>query len=248
MSTAIIIQARLGSTRLPQKMILPFYQDKNILSILIEDLLENSNTPIILATTTNPNDDKIVEIANKHNIGVYRGNENNVLERFIKAAEQFNIDNIIRVCADNPFLQTSYVNELVTEIEKHKDLDYISYTLDNKTPTIKSHIGLFAEATTYNTLKKVATLTTEKLYLEHVTNFIYGNKNFNIRLIPTANIFFNRLDLRFTLDTHEDFNLLKDLYLSYKKFDYDIIKLIEFIDNNQPTLTQMNTQIIKNSK
>ncbi|MDF1672096.1 MAG: hypothetical protein P1U41_01210 [Vicingaceae bacterium] len=248
MSTAIIIQARLGSTRLPEKMILPFYQDKNILSILLENLLEHSNTPVILATTTNPNDDKIADIANEYKINIFRGDENNVLDRFIKAAEQFNIDNIIRVCADNPFLQINYVNQLISEIENHNELDYISYTIDNKTPAIKSHIGLFAEATTSNTLKKVARLTANPLYLEHVTNFIYSNEKFNIKLIPTPNIFFNRLDLRFTLDTQEDFNLLKDLYLSYKKFNNDIIKLIEYIDNNKSTLTQMNTQIIKNSK
>ena len=86
--TGIIIQARCGSSRLPNKMVLPFYQSQSILSILLSRLKKKiTSTPIIVATTTNLKDDLITTICKQHNIPYYRGSENDVLQRFIDAAE-----------------------------------------------------------------------------------------------------------------------------------------------------------------
>jgi len=110
----IIIQARMGSTRLPKKMLLPFEEQKGVLEILIDKILHlKSEVSIVLATTTNPADDELALLAKQKNILVFRGDEDDVLKRFIDAAEQFNVQRIIRVCADNPFLDINALEELI---------------------------------------------------------------------------------------------------------------------------------------
>ena len=109
----IIIQARTGSTRLPQKMILPFYENEGIFSLILNRLTSNfKKENIILATSSNPNNDVLAEIARRYGINCFRGSENDVLQRFIDAANQFNATKIIRVCADNPFLDMDFLNFL----------------------------------------------------------------------------------------------------------------------------------------
>jgi len=100
----IIIQARLSSSRLPRKVLMPFVNNKSILQILIENLLKVfSKDQIILATTKSDIDDELEKFAINNKLNYFRGEESNVLKRFIDCAEHFKVSNIIRVCADNPF-------------------------------------------------------------------------------------------------------------------------------------------------
>jgi spore coat polysaccharide biosynthesis protein SpsF (cytidylyltransferase family) len=103
----IIIQARTGSARLPGKTLLPFFEDKSILDIIIENIQNHFQEKIIIATTQNTQDEKIVEIAKRNKVLWFRGNEENVLKRFIDAAKNFGLNTIIRICGDNPFISSS---------------------------------------------------------------------------------------------------------------------------------------------
>ena len=101
-NTKIIIQARTGSTRLPQKMILPFYENEGIFSLLLKKLTSSfDKNDIILATSLNENNDVLVEIAKHHGVNYFRGSENDVLQRFIDAAKEFNAENI-KLLKNNP--------------------------------------------------------------------------------------------------------------------------------------------------
>jgi spore coat polysaccharide biosynthesis protein SpsF len=152
----LIIQARAGSTRLPGKMLMPFYDNFTILEIMIKNLLNFfDKDQIILATTNNKIDDTIVAAGTKFNINIFRGDENDVLKRFTDAAEYYDISTIIRVCADNPFLQAKEVKRLYTEYTQLPEpVDYFSFAFPDETPVIKSHLGFFAEITTLAALKK----------------------------------------------------------------------------------------------
>lgn len=209
---ALVIQARTGSTRLPNKMTLPFYENKSLLEIVIDNLLEVfPKEKIILATTTNNTDTVLVEMAVKKNISVFRGSENNVLERFTETAEYYNLTHIIRVCADNPFLLQEQLKQL-SEIGCESSCDYVAYFFNNSLPSIKSHSGFFAEWVSVNALKKIMTLTSDKLYLEHVTNFIYSNpQKFTIQKIEMPEEDFCE-KVRLTIDTKEDFEMSKNFY------------------------------------
>ena len=99
----IIIQARSNSSRLPNKVVLPFYKNKGILELIIEKL-KNTNYKIFIATTINKDDDVIEQIALKNNLQYFRGSEKNVLSRFIRIAQENNLKYVLRVCSDNPFI------------------------------------------------------------------------------------------------------------------------------------------------
>ena len=106
MKDGIVIQARTGSTRLHNKILLPFDGERCILDILIGNIKAAfPEMCIVLATTVRKQDDVLEETARKLGIHCFRGDEDNVLDRFIKAGEAFGLDRMVRVCSDNPFLQ-----------------------------------------------------------------------------------------------------------------------------------------------
>ena len=99
MKDGIIIQARTGSTRLHNKILLPFYGKQRIIDILIGNIKQAcAGKTIVLATTDRPQDDILEEVAREAGICCYRGDENNVLDRFIQAAAEFNLDRFILFC------------------------------------------------------------------------------------------------------------------------------------------------------
>lgn len=244
----IIIQARVNSNRLQNKVLLPFYKQQSILKILINRLnYLKSNIKIIIATSSNELDNSIEEISLKNNLLCYRGSEHDVLDRFVKTAEKFNIDKIIRICSDNPFILSSYIEKLINYAQED-DYDYISFKNFENKPVIKTHLGLFAEFVKLNALKKVIQLTNLTIFHEHVTNYIYEHpEKFKIKLINLPEIIHSRNDIRLTCDTIDDFNLLKKIYedyvLKYHTDNITIENIINLIDNNEFYLTEMQKGI-----
>lgn len=247
-STAIILQARTGSTRLPNKMLTPFVNNKTLLEFIIDRIKGSfSSEKIIVATSQIPKDKEICHVA--HNCGVkcFKGEENNVLKRFIDAAEFYKIDKIIRVCADNPFISPMHIKQLINKIE-NGNKDYISFQYKDGTPSIKSHTGLFAEATTLKALENVNELTNDCFYHEHVTNFIYENPAlFAIEFIDVPEVLEQNKGIRLTIDTATDFLNAQELFKKLPS-NYTLDELINAIYNNTGMLASMQQQILKNSK
>ena len=245
----IIVQARTGSTRMPEKVILPFYQDQSILDLLLEKA-KMTDVPVVLATTVNPSDDRICVLAGKHGIPVFRGSENDVLDRFIQAARKFNFEKIIRVCADNPFLDSSAMQTLISEFEK-SDADYLSFQLAGKKPSILTHFGFWTEAVRLEALEKAQELTDEKLYHEHVTNFVYSNPElFNVQFIQADPLVFSRTDIRMTLDTPEDFEIQQKIFaaINKEKPNFAIPEIVNWLGRHPEALETMKKEIEKNQK
>lgn len=236
-----ILQARSGSTRLPNKVLMPLYQSKGILELILESLKEHfKNIPIIVATTDNSLDDEIEVLSIKKGVKVYRGSEDNVLQRMKEAAELFQIDHIVRVCADNPMLDMDSIQTLIQTFEE-KESDYMSFETDDKVPVIKSHFGLFVEIVKRTALEKALRLTQEKLYLEHVTNFIYGNPDrFDVELIPLPPYIGKRKDLRFTIDNAADFSMCMEILDYYNGLVPNLNDLIQWVDSNGFPKRMMN--------
>lgn len=222
-----IIQARTSSTRFPNKVILPFYQNKNILEIIINKLKQNFNYPIVVATSTNPADLKIREIAENAGTQIFHGDENDVLNRFIEASETFKMDQIIRICADNPFLDISLLKEILSYT--NEDFDYIAQSVFG-IPSMKTHYGIWCEYIKVEALKKVEQLTNLSLYREHVTNYIYSNPSiFKIKLI-NADYIANKLNnIRLTVDTKSDFvaasYIFRQIFEMNPEFNFEDISM-----------------------
>lgn len=244
-----IVQARLGSSRLPNKIFLPFHGEATIFSLMVEKLQSIPDCDLIIATTDNERDNLIESKARELGVKCFRGSENDVLKRFIDAAEANGAEKIIRVCSDNPFLDRSAIEQLVETAERSKK-DYISFNV-NGLPSIKTHFGFWTEYVTLDALKKVQMLTDEQLYHEHVTNYIYANPDvFSIDWIEADSSIINRTDIRLTIDTQVDFNNAKTIYNDLTvDTKYPTIKqIVEYLDSHSEYLDTMKAEIVKNSK
>jgi hypothetical protein len=129
METAFLVQARMGSTRLPHKVLRPFYNNNCILDLLVDKLNQIAGTKIIIATSVGSENDVIEQFCKERNIVCFRGEENDVLKRFIDAAEANGVDRIIRICSDNPFLELNSIKKLV-EVANKADAEYISFDIN----------------------------------------------------------------------------------------------------------------------
>lgn len=252
--TAIIIQARTGSTRLPGKMALPFDGDHPVLAVILRRIvaaMTGMDAEIIVATTTDSRDDLIESIASSSGIKVFRGSESDVLGRFIGAARSVEATKVIRVCADNVFLDMESLRFLYEAFRADCRYDYMSFRKSDGTPSIKTHYGFWTEAVTLKALLKVAAMTDEPLYHEHVTNYIYAHPDlFRCCLHPIDPEVERHEDLRLTMDTAEDYSLQRDLYaaLGGDERQLNPASLIKYLDMHRELYATMRRNIEGNSK
>lgn len=240
MGVLCIIQARLGSTRLPGK-VLKELSGKSVLEHVIYRVSKsNLIDQIIVATTTNKEDDKIVDECFKIGVNYYRGDENNVLSRYYETAFDKGYETIIRITSDCPLIDPKIIDNMIryfnNENEKYQ-LDYLSNSLKETFPR-----GFDVEIFTFNSLKEAyenATLEYEK---EHVTPYIYLNQDkFTIKNYYNSNKYQN---YRLTLDTYEDYLVIKNIYDNIYKEDSmffyeDIISYL----NQYPEIANINQHI-----
>lgn len=256
MPTQIILQARTGSTRLPNKMLMPFHEGKGILQILLERIrsaFPEGFDRITVATTTSPGDDRIAELCAGTGFRCFRGSESDVLERFIGAAEEAGADRIIRVCADNVFLDTPALRSLYDRMERGV-ADYASFRTSDGVPSIRTHYGFWAEGVTLDALRRVRRATDEALYHEHVTNYIYTHpEDFTIDLRPISETIpdiESYPDLRLTIDTLEDFDISREIYATLSAAGREITTpdILRYLDSRPEFFGRMKTIINQNTK
>ena len=236
----IILQARTGSTRLPGKICKRIYKDQSILEYLISHLKQvKSPHRLIVATTNSKKDLPIVEMANKCGVEFFRGSEEDVQKRFIDAAEFHNIDLIIRIPSDNPFILPSLVDEMLNLWEEDGSLDYLSNVLENTFP-----IGMHIEIFTLKALIKSRELSQHAACLEHVTPCIYNNSNtFKLKNYSSPIDYSN---YRLTVDYEEDYLFSTKLASTLgDKIPKNIEDLIAEVDQ-LPELFKINNMYKKN--
>tara|TARA_B110000014_G_C20054428_1_gene548692 strand:+ start:83 stop:850 length:768 start_codon:yes stop_codon:yes gene_type:complete len=199
-----IIQARMGSTRLPGKVMKEVFENIPSIKFTINQLKFSKNIDKIIIATTELSEDNIIELfAKEMKIDCYRGNSENVLDRYYQCAKKFGLEVIVRITADCPLIDP-FITDNIIQIFKKDNIDYVSNVFPRTFPD-----GLETEVIGFNALEiawKNAKLPSEK---EHVTPYIKNNKEkFEIRN------FENNIDLshlRWTLDYNEDLRLIKQI-------------------------------------
>ncbi len=206
MKIVAIIQARTGSTRLPGKVLLKL-AGKTMLSQVIERVKRAKKIDeIIIATTTSKKDEVVIKIAKAENVKFFSGNENDVLDRYYNAAKKFEADIIARITSDCPLIDPKIIDNTIELFEKEK-ADYASNVFERTFPR-----GLDVEIFSFKALEKAWKEAKENVYREHVTSYIYGNpKMFKLASLTAEKKFFAP-ELRFCVDTKEDFELMKKIY------------------------------------
>ncbi|MGC9331685.1 MAG: cytidylyltransferase domain-containing protein [Bacteroidales bacterium] len=246
MKTGVIIQARMGSTRLPGKVMREFHNGKSILEIIVKKVEKVTDLPITIATSVNNENNVIREYGFRNNIEVYSGSENDVLSRFYNIAKEKNYTHCIRICADNPFLDVEQFKNLLTEVKKQPEHDYMSYFIYEK-PVIQTHFGFWAESISYFAIKQLMRLDDKKTH-EHVTIGVYENpKQFMIVKLNPPDSIINSKMLRLTIDTIQDYKIVQKLY---KKFgdNGNNVSLLEYVNKDEEIMNMMQEQINNNNK
>lgn len=226
----IVIQARLGSTRLPGKVLYDL-GGVPLLEFLIKRIA-SSKLPIIVATTNKKEDEKIVSFAKKLNIESFRGDEKNVLSRYYHCALEYRLDDIIRLTSDNPFLDGKFIAANLKE--------YLSYNSDNiymATGINKTYpLGISMEIFSFSQLEKAYYEAEDEKEKEHVTPYIYNK-------LPIEKVGINYKEAknhyRLTIDTPQDYELAKVLVERFSSQSKSVDEIIQIIDSNS-FLTNIN--------
>ena len=207
MKTAIIIQARMSSTRLPGKVLMPL-AGRPMLAQQIRRLRQCRRADeIIIATTENPSDDPIADLARAERVGFFRGDEHDVLSRFVEAAGEAGAGAVVRVTADCPLIDPEVTDRVIGELLRHPEsCDYAANILDRTWPR-----GLDVEAFWLDTLLRMDRLGRSAAAREHVTIVARSecSELFLRRSVADAE---DNSDLRWTVDTAEDLEVVRAIY------------------------------------
>lgn len=238
MKTGAIVQARLSSTRLPNKVLLPL-AGKAVLWHVLDRLMHSGKLEaIVLATSNLPEDRKLKEIADEFNIPIFFGSLNDLLSRYYHAAKEYDIDPVVRITADCPLISPEIVDEVIDGFMKG-GYDYYSLTgsfPDGLDTTVISLNGLSAAY-------KEAKLPSER---EHAGVGFFEKNSRRLKIGGLAK-FKDRGGYRWTLDEPEDYEFLKLIYSRLYKdgnlFSYNqVFDLLE----KEPELKNINSRIVRN--
>ena len=209
-----IIQARVGSTRLPNKVLKEIINRPLIWHIINRLKSVNRIDDVIIATSKLPENDILFKFSQKNDLFCYRGSENDVLSRFYEASRSVNAAHIIRITADCPLVDPGVINELIEKYMKNS-YDFCGVAcgagVSNEKNILRYPDGLDAEIFSFRALENAFENAVDPLHREHVTPFIWKNKNkFNIgTLFPMDKDFSS---FRFTIDNKEDFEMISSIY------------------------------------
>lgn len=241
MKIGTIIQARISSTRLPFKVLkkLPYNSNLTVLDQMIRRVKKTKLVEsIIIATTTEPEDEQIIEIAKRNKVDFIKESKEDVLSRYYYAAKKFNLDIIVRLTGDCPCIDWNIIDNVV-QVYKDGNFDFVSNVLERTFP-----YGLDVEVFSLKVLQEAFLNAKEYKHREHVTPYIFLSGKFKIKNVCAPKEF-HKPEIRITLDTEEDYALLCVVYdFLYPKnifFDtYDIIKLFK----EKPWLYLINKKVV----
>lgn len=234
MKTIVIIQARMGSSRLPGK-ILTSLGKHDVLKYVVERCRKIEGiTDVVVATSVLPQDDVVEQWCIANEISYYRGSEEDVLDRYVQCAKEYHPDYIMRVTADCPFVDYEMASELVKQIERHP-VDIID--VQGELPR-----GLAVELISYEALCRIHKVGTESRHREHVTYYAYEFRDQFQRCTYEAPS--NRCypELRITLDTEEDYQLMIEIDDHFQDVYVSSQRVIQFLLENQE-IAQLNKYI-----
>ena len=216
-----IIQSRTGSKRLKNKALLKL-GNYSILELVIRRVKKSKNiNQIILATTNKKNDSILAKVAKKNKIKFFLGSENNVFDRFHKITKKIKPKYVVRICADNPFIDSDEIDKLVKFTLK-KRLDYGFNHIPYKNNNYIDGVGAECIKSTY--FEKFKNKINKNFFFkEHVTSYIWKNKkkfNFDYLKSPKKYKFPKlKLDIDYKKDFEKFSNYLKNYQDVPEKFD-----------------------------
>ena len=234
MNVIVIIQARMGSSRLPGKVMKPL-GNTDVLTYDIERCRAIQGiSEVIVATSSLPQDDAIAAWCGERQVAFYRGSECDVLDRYVQCAKMYKPDYVMRVTSDCPFIDYELASEMVHLMEQERKEIVL---LNGEMPR-----GLAVEIISYDALCRIHEVGQEARHREHVTYYAYEFKEqFDT---VTFDVPENRLypKYRITLDTEEDYALITKVAEHFNNPLVSSVKVIEFLKHH-PEIAKINAHI-----
>ncbi|HUO69177.1 MAG TPA: glycosyltransferase family protein [Solirubrobacteraceae bacterium] len=241
MSGAIVVQARMTSTRLPGKVLMDL-AGRPMLERQLERLVRCvAVDDVILAVTTNPEDDPLVDLARRLGLRWYRGSEHDVLARYVGAVREARAELVVRVTADCPLIDPVETDAVAAALQQRRGThDYASNTLERHLPR-----GLDSEALWADVLERVARMATSPPAREHVTWFCTSERA-DLFALHSVRRPFEAPDLRWTVDTADDLAMVRRLYdeLALAERQLPVADVITYV-RRHPELAAMNAHIVQ---
>jgi len=224
-----IIQARVGSKRLPGKSIADL-AGKPLLYRFIERVKRAKTlNKVVLATTEKAEDNILADIANELGVSFFRGSENDIVDRYYQTAKKFKADVVVRLTADNPVIESSEIDRIVEHhLQSNNDFSSNTHNFDNN----GYPDGIGAEVFNFKTIKKLWEITKNPSHREHPHSYIYENRDmFKVGTIKCPEEF-SRPDLKLEVNTSEEYEFIKAIYeyCYTRKKDFHITDIIEWYD------------------
>jgi len=225
MKVVAIIQARMGSTRLPGKVLMNLAGEP----MLVRDVnrVQRARTvdEVLIATTTEGADDVIADLCHVKGWRCFRGNETDVLDRYYQAARTHRADIVVRITSDCPLIEPEVIDRIVRDFEHHQpEVDYASNILDRRTfPR-----GLDTEVMRFDVLERAWRDGKDSSYREHVTPYIYRNPH--LFCLESMENSVDLSHLRWTVDTLEDLDFVQCIYnhFGHDRFSWrDVLDVLE---------------------
>ena len=233
-----IIQARCGSTRLPNKVLKELAGQPMLAHVVKRIKLAKTITDVIVATTKQTTEDGIVQLCRNRGWLYFRGSEEDVLDRYYQAAIKYQVSIIVRITADCPLLDPQVIDSVV-KAYLNSGADYTSISNKSGFPR-----GLDAEIFSFEVLEKTHREARQDYEREHVTPYIYEHPEiFKIQSVKATGKL-KRPDLRLTVDTEEDFKLIKEIYQRLYRNDriFYTEEVIDLLDKH-PELLAINAHV-----
>lgn len=207
MKTINVIQARMGSTRLPGKSMMELLPGLTLIEMVIRRVMNSKLAEkTVLATSVNSDCDPLCEIAERCECDVVRGSETDVLSRFVTVVGEYKPDAIVRICADNPFVSPVEIDKLIQFFNKNN----FDYAYNNDPDLCGLPDGLGAEIVESKILREIY-LSASLLQKEHVTQYILDNvHHFKVGMLK-ADRQLNYPEIKLDIDTPEELEQRKIL-------------------------------------
>jgi len=240
--TVAIIQARMGSTRLPEKVLMNIGEEPMLWHVYKRASYASLVDEAVIATSTESGDDAVESFCERRGIPCVRGSETDVLNRYYQTANETDADTVVRLTADCPFLSPAVIDRVIREFEL-SDCEYVSNTLEYTHPD-----GLDVEVFDKETLEVAWQEATEPYEREHVTPYIKGSdaiksKNVENVLDMSAYEFVEEETiLRWTVDYREDMEFVREVYDRLTKHGhwlFDQQSVLELLERT-PELREIN--------
>ncbi|MCV0393556.1 MAG: glycosyltransferase family protein [Nitrosopumilus sp.] len=198
-----IIQARMGSTRLPGKVMQNVTEKKPLIHFLLDQLKGSSQIEkIVVATTTLPEDNIIFDYIENLGVDCFRGNPFDVLNRYYECAKKFSFSNIVRITSDNPLIDPKIVDSVITKF-KTGSFDYVANCIERTFP-----YGTETEVFSFRALESASKNAHSDNDKEHVTPYFRNNQKFRTFDLK---YFKDISKLRWTVDTKSDLEFVKKI-------------------------------------